>query len=187
MIALSAAACTANSGPPTAEDTGSPAPTARQIAAACQAADVVTSSAPGTATWTFTAIRKVTPDDATPAPEVDQPLTAGVDWESPVDTDTAVSAIENALGYVASGTSDTLVELDRFLSGVRELRAYVGYAAVEKVSVPVTADCRGGGGTVAGVLSTWSDAETGVVVCATRYAKGEASAVALRAQAEFCD
>ncbi len=144
--------------------------------------------APGPAEWTFTAVRKVVPElgDEVRPPEIDQPFVPVVEWNtSRVDKAAAVAAIEGSLDYVASGTSNTLVDLDRVLSGVKEPRTYVGYAAVQRLSVPLTAECPDGS-TVKGTLSTWSDAETGVVVCATRYAKGEAPAIALRAQADFC-
>ncbi|SDY21605.1 hypothetical protein SAMN05444365_1011083 [Micromonospora pattaloongensis] len=197
VLALSTGGCTASGEPskgesrPAGASKGGSRPAGTPVAdSGCRHVDVAAAEAgPRSREWVFTAVRKVEPEwgEVTRPAELDKAFVAGVEWESPrVDKDAAVAAIENSLEYAASGTGGTLAELDRFLSGVKESRTYVGYSAVEKVSVPLTGECEDGS-RVKGTLSTWADAETGVVVCATTYGKGEAPAVALRAQAEFCD
>ncbi|MFC5675199.1 hypothetical protein [Streptomyces incanus] len=138
---------------------------------------------------TFTAIRKVDPPwgDEKSVVLVDKPFTAKLEWESDrVDETATLAAIEDELEIITSGTSDALPELDRFLSGVKEKKTYVGYAAMEEVTVPLSLKCLDGT-RIQGKLFTWVDAEIGVVVCATKYGKGEAPVAALKAQAEFCN
>ncbi|MFE7429071.1 hypothetical protein [Streptomyces sp. NPDC057545] len=187
VVAMSATGCTGGGG---AKESGSAAATSSAERAGCGSTDFTAPPVKNLPrSLTFTAIRKVDPpwgDDKNVA-LLDKPVTAKVEWESGrVNESTVLAAIEGELELNASGTSDALSGLDRFLSGVKEKKVYVGYAAVEKITVPLSLKCLDGT-KIRGKLSTWINAEFGVVVCATKYGKGEAPAAALKAQAEFCD
>ncbi|WP_157977360.1 hypothetical protein [Streptomyces triticisoli] len=187
VVVMSATGCTAGGNPKTS---GSASATSSADGTGCGSTAF---TAPPVKklprSLTFTAIRKVDPPwgDEKNVVLVDKPVTAKVQWKSDrVDETAALAAIEDGLELPTSGTSDALSGLDRFLSGAKEKKKYVGYAAVEKVTVPLSLKCLDGT-RVQGELSTWVDAEIGVVVCATRYGKGEAPVAALKAQAEFCN
>ncbi|MFG2559885.1 hypothetical protein [Streptomyces sp. NPDC048496] len=186
VLTLLATGCTKGGGPKPSDGT---ATTSAADGARCGSAAVTAPPVEGLPrTWTFTAVRKTDPRWGGEKSDVvvDKPFVATVEWESDrVDEPAALAAIEGELDLNVSGSSDTVSELDRFLSDVKEKKAYVGYAAVERVTVPLSLKCHDGI-TVHGKLATWIDAETGVVVCATKYGKGEAPAAALKAQAEFC-
>ncbi|GAA3483849.1 hypothetical protein GCM10018966_083810 [Streptomyces yanii] len=187
VVAMSATGCTASGTPKTS---GHAIATSSAAGTSCGSTAF---SAPPVKNiprnWTFTAIRKVDPawGDEKNVALVDKPLTAKVEWESDrVDEAAVLAAIGDESELIASGTSDALSEMDRFLSGVKEEKEYIGYAAVEKVTVPLSLKCLDGT-TVQGKLFTWAEAEIGVVVCATKYGKGKAPVAALKAQTEFCN
>ncbi|MDG4795814.1 hypothetical protein [Micromonospora sp. WMMD1082] len=145
FLALSATACTASGEPPTREGQAPPPPRGDS---GCSPTRIDAAElAPDAGGWLVTAVRRVMPKaaDEPPPAEVDQPFAPWVDWKSArVDEDAAVAIIEDSLGHPASGTSATLADLDRVLSGVTESRTHVGFTAVKVFSVPLTATCRDG-------------------------------------------
>ena len=176
------AGCTANGEDPAPDGD---VPVSPVGAAICRPAGIEAAE-PEPGEWAITAIRTVVAGETPRPPEVDRPFAAAVDWDSSrIDQEAAAAVIESSLGYTATGAGDGLAELDNFLAGVEEPRTHIGYAAVQKLSVTLTAGCQDHS-TVTGHLTTWSDAEIGVVVCGTRYARDEAPEIALRVQKEYC-